>query len=78
MIDGIKSEEDENFPSDEIATDLNLKHEDTAPALSCHTCGEEIDSEEFVNDEKLYCSEECIERETQSGMPVETTRRRVS
>lgn len=75
--DGIKSEEEEMFASDEVVKDFSLKHQETAPSLSCHTCGEEIDSEEFVNEEKLYCSEECMERETQSVTAMETTRRRV-
>ena len=86
MVDELKSEEEEEleeedeeiFRSDEVVRDLSLKYKETAPALSCHSCGEEIDSEEFVNEEKLYCSEECMERETQSALPVESTRRRVS
>lgn len=72
-----EEEEEDNFESDEVVRDLSQKHKETAPALSCYTCGEEIDSEEFVNEDKLYCSEECMEREAQSVMPVETTRRRV-
>ena len=85
MVDELKSEEEEEleedeeiFRSDEVVRDLSLKYKETAPALSCHSCGEEIDSEEFVNEEKLYCSEECMERETQSALPVESSRRRVS
>ena len=79
MIDGCQSqEEEEMFTSDETSRDISVKLKETAPELSCHTCGEEIDSDEFVNDEKLYCSEECMERETPSSVPVESTRRRVS
>lgn len=83
MVDELKSEEEEEedeeiFRSDEVVRDLSLKYKETAPALSCHSCGEEIDGEEFVNEEKLYCSEECMGRETQSALPVESTRRRVS
>ena len=77
MVDELKSEE-EIFSPDEVVRDLSLKYSETSPALSCHSCGEEIDSEEFVNEEKLFCSEECIEREIQSGLPVVSTRRRVS
>ena len=76
-VDSVESEEEETFASGDIMRGLSQKHEETAPALSCHSCGEEIYSEEFVNDEKLYCSEECIEREN-SVVTVDTTRRRVS
>lgn len=62
--------------SDDIVRDLSQKHEETAPALSCHTCGEEIYSEEFVNNEKLYCSEECMEKES-FVVGADTTRKRV-
>lgn len=77
MVDSLECREEEMFESDDVVRGLSQKHEETAPALSCHTCGEEIYSEEFVNDEKLYCSEECMERES-SAMSVDTTRRRVS
>lgn len=77
MVDSLESGEEETFASDDVVRNLSLKHEETAPALSCHTCGEEIYSEEFVNDEKLYCSEECMERES-SVIPMDTTRRRVN
>lgn len=76
MVDGLEHSEEEMFESDDVVRGLSQKHEETAPALSCHTCGEEIYSEEFVRDEKLYCSEECMERES-SAMSVDTTRRRV-
>ena len=76
MVDSLECREEEMFESDDVVRGLSQKHEETAPALSCHTCGEEIYSEEFVNDEKLYCSEECMERES-SAMSVDTTRRRV-
>lgn len=80
MIDGCQSQEEEEeiFTSDETSRDISLKPEESASELSCHTCGEEIDSDEFVNDKKLYCSEECMERETPSSVTVESTRRRVS
>ncbi|KAJ7375059.1 hypothetical protein OS493_001791 [Desmophyllum pertusum] len=76
MVDSIEHEDQETFALDDMVRGLNQKHEETAPALSCHTCGEQIYNEEFVNDEKLYCSEECMERES-SVVPVDTTRRRV-
>lgn len=76
MVDSLEHSEEEMFESDDVVRGLSQKHEETAPALSCHTCGEEIYSEEFVRDEKLYCSEECMERES-SAMSVDTTRRRV-
>ena len=77
MVDSIEHEDQETFALDDMVRGLNQKHEETAPALSCHTCGEQIYNEEFVNDEKLYCSEECMERES-SVVPVDTTRRRVN
>ncbi|KAJ7375005.1 hypothetical protein OS493_001732 [Desmophyllum pertusum] len=64
MVDSIEHEDQETFALDDMVRGLNQKHEETAPALSCHTCGEQIYNEEFVNDEKLYCSEECMERES--------------
>ena len=76
MVDSLEHSEEEMFESDDVVRGLSQKHEETAPALSCHTCGEEIYSEEFIRDEKLYCSEECMERES-SAMSVDTTRRRV-
>ena len=76
MVGGLESGEEETFGSDDVVRNLSQKHEETAPALSCHTCGEEIYSEEFVHNEKLYCSEECMERES-ALMSVDTTRRRV-
>ncbi|XP_022799858.1 myelin transcription factor 1-like isoform X2 [Stylophora pistillata] len=75
-VDGVESGEEETFGSDDIVRDLSQKHEETAPALSCHTCGEEIYSEEFVNNEKLYCSEECMEKES-FVVAADTTRKRV-
>lgn len=75
-VNGVESGEEETFASDDIVRDLSQKHEETAPALSCHTCGEEIYSEEFVNNEKLYCSEECMEKES-FVVGADTTRKRV-
>ena len=72
-----EEEEEESFEGDKLVTDLEQEHEETAPALSCYTCGEEIDGKEIVKGDKLYCSEECMDRERPSIIPAETTRRRV-
>ena len=72
-----EEEEEESFEGDKVVTDLEQEHKETAPALSCYTCGEEIDREEIIKGDKLYCSEECMERERSSIIPAETTRRRV-
>lgn len=80
MIDSQSNDEEgeeESFEGDKFVTDLEQEHEETAPALSCYTCGEEIDGKEIVKGDKLYCSEECMDREHPSIIPAETTRRRV-
>lgn len=58
--------------------DFNATSNETVPESSFHTCTDEVDSEEFVNEEKLYCSEECIEKETEADLNVESHKRRVS
>ena len=72
-----EEEEEESFEGDKFVTDMEQEHEETAPALSCYTCGAEIDGKEIVKGDKLYCSEECMDRERPSIIPAETTRRRV-
>ena len=58
--------------------DFDATSNKTVPESSFHTCTDEVYSEEFVNEEKLYCSEECIERETEADLNVESNKRRVS
>lgn len=57
--------------------DFDATSNKTVPESSFRTCTDEVYSDEFVNEEKLYCSEECIERETEADLNVESNKRRV-
>lgn len=51
----------------------------SVPESSCQTFRDDVDSEEFFDEEKLYCNEECIEREPQPDFDVsyKSNKRRV-
>lgn len=50
--------------------------EEVQQVVFCDVCGEEIENEVLVKEGKMYCSEECMERE--SGSTLEKHSRKVS
>ena len=66
---------DSKVDKDNVLTVWGAQQQITAtPSLCCGTCGEEVDGEDFVDDNnKLYCSEECMERERRPDCATKTS-----
>lgn len=67
--DDIDSDEDDSDDDDDDSDDfdedddkMSIKTE-TFPKLLCQTCGEVVDDDYLKVEGKLFCSEECLERE---------------
>lgn len=58
-LEQYSSDEEEDVQEEEMF----LRSEENMSHIFCHTCGEDIDNEEFVRNDKCYCSEECLDRD---------------